>query len=306
MKLRLAALLLAASVLPFAAPVAASASSSSVLPVTDGSGPQVDLYTQTVDLAAGDRLYIASTPIAMANGSWGSGSPTNVGVTTRIICTTGGVQVMNVHHGENNTPTYAKTYPVVRGMLVAEEAGSYACTLQGRAYSTAWAPGMGIRVLGSPGFTTQVVDGASRAWTDADTAVLPGESVAKMVTTLTGVSGQNVTAIADAQFTICKTVGNYPPLCLDENDAVSMTIKTRLELQPLDAGGGACGAKYVGPYVQVDISVAVHHKTVANQLAAYVSSGCPNAQVSLVVTNVAGNIAVSHGGYNYAHAMAIL
>lgn len=284
----------------------AHASAPIALPVTNETSGPVTLYSQTYNFNQGDEAYFVSNPIAFQTGSWGSGQPTNVGTTTRIVCDdANSVEDFNVHYGQNITPANPRDFPLVRGVFVVPATGTYTCSLTGWAYSTQAAPGMAIRGLGTPGFTMSLVPGAT-TWTDIDNAVIPTyQTRDAMVDTITNVANTDVTAIMDAQLTTCNDTTSYGGICKGETGQSISTIKTWIVVQPLTSNNVACGGAYTSTPLQIAITWAMHHETFNNQLAAFIPAACPNAQIILKEQSINGNWVVANGGYNYAHAMLL-
>lgn len=264
--------------------------------VADGSSP-VTVGEVALELLEGDKVFLSTPFFAVQAGSWGSGLPTNVGVTAAIyVKNSSGETLLWATSAENYTPTAPRIYPKVQTLFTAPCPGTFTATLKLFAYSTDWASGMVARVLGDPAILCQ--DVSEDDWsTHGQTAPVPIATGATSTEVLATVPAcyENMTVSGDMEV----TVDVFTP----ELTGVGSVVEAWLEIQPVNASGVPVGGAYVGPKVTQTISEAKHHGMFHPEVAGYIPSTATAARVSRKIRVVSGNSVVSEGGYNYTHVV---
>lgn len=278
------------------------------LPVTAKGHPGVALHTERFAMKAGEKRFLVTRPLRVGHGSWGKGHAVDVGVTTLVRCRLNGKKVLVAHSGENLTRDEPGISPRVRALLEADTTGTYECEMTASAYSTGWAPGMGLRLYGPTSFAVKRAGRESRTWgAGAENRVLrPGGKYRPMDGTVPGNSGNAAIGVfADAEVTTCVAPESYGGICSRRDPkATGALVESWLEVQGKDAAGADIGPRHRSAAEQRWISSGKHHGMLNHHASTPLPLGAVEADVGLRVRVVRGDDVVFHGGYGHARVVS--
>lgn len=271
------------------------------LPAVDNPATWIPGATTTRPLAAGQRMYLWSTGLSLANVNAGD----NVGNTFSLFCTNSAGKVAPAD-GEQGAywatnwvyPDGNAITPTLRWTFIAPAADTYTCRLAVTSYSDSpKAIGDQMKVSAGASIASTTAFNRNDRWTlpaTSETTVSDGKQKQTLGVSWTPQNSGNLIVVQDAAITTCKYNSNVPGCSGGQSGVRESKAETWISVQPQ-----SCSKPDIeSEHARRTITNAEHHLTITRSLTVTPEqfAGCPTLRLSLYVRNNGGNPVLIEGG----------